>query len=116
MAPKKTSKKTSKADFVRNVPPSTPVKDVIAKAKAAGLSVSKTYVYLVRGSARTKATKKPPARRVTIARRGASVARPIATMSSAEDLLKAVAAEVGLGRAMVILAGERARLRAVIGS
>jgi hypothetical protein len=113
MGTKKTSKKTTKADFVRNLPPSIPAKEVIARAKAAGLSVSKTYVYLVRGHAKTKAS---PKRRAPAGRRGASVARPIATMSSAEDLLKAVAAEVGLGRAMVILAGERARLRAVIGS
>jgi hypothetical protein len=113
MGTKRTSRKTTKADFVRNLPPSTPAKEVIAKAKAAGLSLSKTYVYLVRGHAKTKA---PTKRRATPARRGASVARPITTMSSAEDLLKAVAAEVGLGRAMVILAGERARLRAVLGS
>jgi hypothetical protein len=50
------------------------------------------------------------------ARKAASVPRPVRTMSSAEELLKAVAAEVGLGRAMVILASERARLRSVIGS
>jgi hypothetical protein len=39
----------------------------------------------------------------------------VTTASSTETLLKAVAAEIGLGRAMEILAGERARVRAVIG-
>ena len=43
------------------------------------------------------------------------MARPIATTPKAEDLLKALGAEIGLGRAMEILAGERARVRAVIG-
>jgi hypothetical protein len=55
------------------------------------------------------------------AKKGAS--QPIATNGSrssstlgakAENVLKAVAAELGLGRAMEILAGERARVRAVI--
>jgi hypothetical protein len=32
-----------------------------------------------------------------------------------EDLLRAAAAELGLGRAMEILEGERARVRAVLG-
>jgi hypothetical protein len=37
------------------------------------------------------------------------------TASSIEDLLKAVAAELGLGMAMEILQGERARVRMVMG-
>jgi hypothetical protein len=69
----------------------------------------------VRASAKTdKATKKAETRTAT-PRRGGAVARPIATTSSAEELFRAVAAEIGLARAMEILAGERARVRAVIG-
>ncbi len=41
--------------------------------------------------------------------------RPSNSASSVEDLLRAVAAEIGLGRAMEILAGERARVRRVLG-
>ena len=37
------------------------------------------------------------------------------TTSPAEEVPKAVAAELGLGRAMEILEGERARVRAVMG-
>jgi hypothetical protein len=44
---------------------------------------------------------------------GASVAVPTTT-SSAEDLLRAVAAELGLGRAVEILARERARVAAAL--
>jgi hypothetical protein len=39
---------------------------------------------------------------------------PPGTNTSVEDLLKAAAAELGLGRAIEILQGERARVRAVI--
>jgi hypothetical protein len=35
--------------------------------------------------------------------------------SSAENLLRAVAAELGLGRAVEILQGERARVRGLMG-
>jgi uncharacterized protein YggU (UPF0235/DUF167 family) len=44
-----------------------------------------------------------------------AVPRPIATASRAEDLLKALGAEVGLAKAIEILSGERARVKAVLG-
>jgi len=46
-------------------------------------------------------------------RAGLSVTRP-ATTSSAKERLRAAAAELGLGRAVEILQGERARVRAVL--
>ncbi len=85
---------TTKADFVRKLPAAS------AKVRAS----AKT------GKARTKAET-----RTATPRRGGAVPRPIATTSSAEDLFRAVAAEIGLARATEILAGERARVRAVIG-
>jgi len=96
----------SKAAFVRGLPASTPAKEVVAKAKALGLTLSVNYVYNIRGAAKT--------RRVAV-RAGAGVPRPIAGAPGAESLLKAVAAEVGLAKAIEILAGERARVRAVLG-
>jgi len=48
-------------------------------------------------------------------RKGVAVPRPIATASRAEDLLKALGAEVGLAKAIEILSGERARVKAVLG-
>jgi hypothetical protein len=46
----------------------------------------------------------------------ALVARPSALASTnEEELLKIVAAEVGLGRAIALLQGERARVQAIIG-
>ncbi len=100
----------SKAGFVRSLPATTPAKEVVAKAKALGMSLSVNYVYNIRGAAKTGAKNRRAA-----AREGASVARPIAGSSAAESLLKALAAEIGLGRAIEILTGERARVRAVIG-
>ncbi len=104
------SKPQSKADFVRGLPASTPAKEVVKLAKAAGIKLGIFYVYGVRRVAKMAAKKKRSA-----ARTGASVPRPITTASSAENLLKAVAAEIGLGPSIEILQGERARVRAVIG-
>jgi hypothetical protein len=99
----------SKAAFVRGLPASTPAKVVVKQAKAAGIKLGVSYVYNIRGAAKTAAKKKRAA-----ARNGASVPRPITTTSAAEKLLKALAAEIGLGPAIEILSGERARVAAVI--
>jgi hypothetical protein len=80
----------SKSDFVRAHPSSTP-KEIVEKAK---------------GAAKPRATS-----RIGVAVRR----RPLTTTFSAEELLRAVAAELGLGRAVEILAGERAKVRAVMG-
>jgi hypothetical protein len=72
---------------------------------------------MVRGRASRKAkkgaAKTTPTTPTSVNGTGASVTSP-ATTSSAEDLLRAVAAELGLGRAVEILEGERARVRAVL--
>jgi hypothetical protein len=102
-APKPT---TSKAAFVRGLPATIPAKAVVAQAKAAGMRLSANYVYLIRRAAKES--------RGSV-RASRSVPRPITTTLSAESLLKAVAAELGLAKAIEVLEGERARVRAVIG-
>ena len=53
---KKTSSKTpSKSAFVRGLPASMPAKDVVAKAKAAGLTLSDRYVHVIRSIAKRAA-------------------------------------------------------------
>jgi hypothetical protein len=99
----------SKAAFVRDLPASTPAKDVVNQAKAAGIKLGVSYVYNIRGAAKMAAKK----RRAGV-RNGASVPRPVTPMSSAENLLKALAAEIGLGPAIDILQGERARVRTLL--
>jgi hypothetical protein len=89
---------TTKAAFVRNLPATVPVKVIVAQAKAAGMKLSANYVYLIRRAAKANRSS---------ARAARSVPWPITTMLSAENLLKAVAAEIGLGRSIELLHDER---------
>ena len=97
--------------------PCLSAKDVVAKAKAAGIALTDTYVYNVRGAAKAAASK-------AAAKPAAPVNAPVAhavaksgvSAGSVESLLKAVAAEIGLGRAFEILVGERGRVQAVLGA
>ena len=132
-------KAMSKAEFVRAHANASP-KEITEKAAAAGITLGTRYIYNVRGSdraaARKKTTARPTARPPKAAwstrtkaawsnvsgearsgspRKGVAVPRPIATASRAEDLLKALGAEVGLAKAIEILSGERARVKAVLG-
>ena len=110
----------SKAEFVRRLPLSTPAKEVIAQAKAAGISISETHIYGIRSAAKAARTKIALARKST-----APTPHPAPTANAsspapkangkAEDLLRAVAAELGLGTAIALLQDERARVRAAIG-
>jgi hypothetical protein len=111
--PASTTPPKSKAAFVRGLPSSTPAKDVVKQAKAAGTKLTESYVYNVRGAAKKAAQLKRAA--------GSPAVGPVANgggsrvSTSAENLLKAVAAEIGLGPAIEILSGERARVRTMIG-
>ena len=100
---------TSKAAFVRGLSNLSP-REIVEKAKAAGMKLDLGYVYNIRGAAKRGSTK-----RRSEVRLGASVPRPITTSSGAESLLKALASEIGLGPAIEILSAERARVRALIG-
>jgi hypothetical protein len=105
----------TKADFVRSYPKLTPA-EVVAKAKEEGIPLEVGYVYNVRTSD-NRAKKKGPAKAIApkpvVAKESA---RPtVAVSHHAEGVLKAVAAEIGLARAVEILTEERARVRAVLG-
>jgi hypothetical protein len=104
----------SKASWVRAHPNLSP-KEVVEKAAAAGIKFGVHYVYNVRRHQKSGAGNRRREARTLVERKGAAVPRPITTASTAESLLKAVAAEIGLGQALEILAGERARVRAAIG-
>jgi hypothetical protein len=115
-APSKAAPAQSKADFVRAHANLSP-KDIVAKAKAEGLKLDVTYVYGVRAYDKMAAkNKRGSTARATTTRKAPAVSRPITTSTKAETLLRAVAAEIGLGRAMEILSAERAMVRAVIGT
>lgn len=108
----KKSRKTSKAAFVRSFPSSTPAKEVVAKAKAAGIALSDAYVYNVRATTKTKktgtATRGP--------RRGPAPTVHVGGGRGAEELLRAVAAELGLARAIGVLQAEHSRVRRLLGN
>jgi hypothetical protein len=105
---------TSKAAFVRGLPASTPAKDVVAQAKAAGIKLGVSYVYNIRGAAKMAAKKKRAVAKSPAVSPVASAGGSGASARAA-NLLKAVAAEIGLGPAIDILRSERARVAAVIG-
>jgi hypothetical protein len=103
--------KPNKSAFVRSLPPHTPGKDVVEAAKANGMRISVAYVYSIRASV------KNAARRAGAVVPGATKRRDVHADQSAnhaEDLLRAVAAELGLSVAIRILEGEQEKVRAVL--
>jgi hypothetical protein len=105
--------KMSKADFVRSQPGDMPAKEVVAKAKAAGLSVSDNYVYTLRYEAKKRAGKTPGKPKGS--KRTASVKSTNVSSNGVEDLLRAAASEIGLSRAISILQEQQNSLRTVLG-
>jgi hypothetical protein len=105
---KVTANKVNKSAFVRGLPPNMPAKEVVEKAKAEGMKISVAYVYSIRTAA------KAGARRTS----GGVGDRSIKGFSGGrvEDLLRAVAAELGLSRAIGLLQAEQAKVRAFLGS
>jgi hypothetical protein len=119
----KTAKKTSqpakkpqnKTAFILSLPMDMPASDAVQTAKTQGIELTDKYVYNIRATARSAARKKTSVGEATVAgtpKRTLVVAK---TKTSAEDLLKAIAAEIGLGRAMTILSEQRAQVTAVLG-
>jgi hypothetical protein len=101
---------TSKAAFVRAHANLSP-KEIVEKAKAENIRLDVGYVYNVRSSNRAnqRTARRAPERRDALA------PEPVGATSRVEALLKAVAAEVGLGRAIELLQAERAKISAAIG-
>lgn len=105
-ASKSNAKKQTKAAFVRSLPRGMSAKDVIAKGKAAGMSLSAAHVYAIRsGSKKSKASKRYVA---------TNVGTGAGNKHGAEDLLRAVASELGLGNALAILEAEHSKVQRLI--
>src|SRR5688572_19713355 len=105
-------KKTNKSAFVRSFSNDTPAKDVVEKGKAQGISLSVAYVYSIRANAK-RAERRSAAGGgggggggMAPARRGRA---PMSanTGGRAEELLRAVASELGLSRALEVLQTEQ---------
>ncbi len=142
VAPKTTPSKApatlSKADFVRQHP-SLSAKDVVEKAKAAGMKLDTNHVYTVRTYDKRAKTKKRAAKKLAsksaittavvepvtvvktfVAPKPEAVptpARPSAAEDDRiEDLLRAAASALGFGRALEVIQAEQARIRAMLGA
>jgi len=110
----RTSKKTAnKAAFVRGLPLSTPAKQVVTLAKAAGMKLGINYVYNIRGTAKLAAKKKRAAAKSPVASTVANTGS-WSVSQHAETLLRAVAAEIGLGQAIELLLAERTRVHSLL--
>jgi hypothetical protein len=103
------SKPVTKTAFVLSLPKTLSAKEVIAKGKAAGISLSAAHVYAIRSA--SKSAKK--------SKRGAAAGHAPTTHArghhGAEDLLRAVAAELGLANAMAILQAEHHKVQRLLG-
>ncbi len=84
-----------------------PAKEIVEKAKAAGVKLTTAYVYVLRSQSR----KKRGGRKVTH-RLNATV--HVVGSHKAEDLLRAVAAELGLANAIAILRSEHDRVHRML--
>jgi hypothetical protein len=94
-----TKKDASKAEFVRGLTEALPAKEVVEKAKEAGLKLTTAYVYVIRSQARTGSKKS----------NGAAPTRRPAS-KDAEARLIAAASEIGLTRSIELLTQEKARV------
>ncbi len=130
----------SKAEFVRRYPKES-VKEIVKAAASQGMKIGETYVYNVRAydkkSTRKKravVAKSSPAVRVPRPHNstrpssfvGVTVVGPSASPTTLpltgyrhpdvtdEDLLRAVASELGLAHSVQLLEAERVRVRAVV--
>jgi hypothetical protein len=116
----------SKSEFIRSLPTSVAVNEVVARAKAAGHDLRAHLVYEVRRMDRlrsghtqkpAKAVTAPKAAPVAVHAKPAAAPKPVAPRAhgSTEDLLRAVAAELGLARSIEILTAQRQGVLRVLG-
>lgn len=111
-------KEASKAEFVRSLPVSMPAKQVVDRAKEAGLELSPAYVYVIRSQARTGGAK-GAAKSSGASSNGATTDGPTSgggprVSKDVEARLVAVASEIGLSRSIEILTREKARVMRVL--
>lgn len=120
--PSPKAEKLNKAAFVRSMPLTMPVKDVVAAAKKQGMKLSDNYVYNVRteikkksGPAKAKQVKQTPkpATKPNVAIKKPAVAT--GTMTP-EMMLVRLALDIGLQRAKDLLVAVDGKIAGLIGS
>lgn len=106
------TKSTNKSAFVRGLPGDMSAKDVVSKAKAAGLTLTENYVYTIRSAAKNKA-KKGTGRGPGRPKGSKAGSISVGSNGSLEKNFVESALELGLGNAEKLLAQLRSRLRSV---
>ena len=104
----KSSKPVSKSEFVRSLPESIPAKEVVERAKKAGLEMSDKYVYVVRSNARKKDGRRRRRRKV------ADVAAAAPTATPTEKEFRRLTLELGVKKAETLLTDTKKRLADII--
>src|ERR1700679_274772 len=104
---KSAPKKQTKTAYVLSLPHALPAKEVVAKGKAAGVSLTVAHVYAIRSGAKARKSK---GRKAHSSNGHATVRHHAVGSHKAEDLLRAVASELGLAHAMSILKAEHDRV------
>jgi hypothetical protein len=104
----------NKSDFIRSQPATLSAAEVVAKAKTEGVTILPGLVYEVRrkAKARAKGKKRATAKSSAVSTVASTVGWSVA--NHAETLLRAVGAEIGLGRAIELLHDERARVHSIV--
>jgi hypothetical protein len=102
------AKPVTKTAFVLALPKTMSAKEVIAKGKASGVSLSAAHVYAIRSGSKKKGHAQRDAA-------GHARATHAVGKHGAEDLLKAAAAELGLSNAMAILKAEHDKVHRLLG-
>ena len=97
------AKAQSKTEFVLSQPAGMPAKEVVAKAKAARMTISDNYVNTIRSNARRKARK---GRRVT-------PSTETATATPAEREFRRLALDMGVKKAEAILSDTKKKVAAI---
>jgi len=124
MAAKKSAKKTSKkrakpgpksgepskSDFIRGLPRDTPAKEVVAKAKEAGMALTEAYVYAVRSASKGSGAKAKRAAKAASPAPKATRGRKSAGGDAVREILRIAISSAGIDGAGAILADAKKRL------
>ncbi|MBI5535946.1 MAG: hypothetical protein HY898_24715 [Deltaproteobacteria bacterium] len=121
------AKKPSKAEFVMSLPITTPVKEVVAAAAKAGITISENYVYIVRNRSKKGAsTKAEPTKVVAKPSKAKAKARakakseapahkaPASPAMSHEMVFVRLALDIGLQRAKDLLSAVDDKIAALV--
>jgi hypothetical protein len=110
--PKTKSKSPNKSAFVRGLPENLSAKDVVSKAKAAGMTLTENYVYTIRSAAKNK-SKKGTGRGPGRPKGSTSASSAGSSSGSLEARFIEAALELGLGNAEKLLSKVRGRIKSV---